>query len=142
MSNHTASAPIVVTHDGGLRFAAQIRSHRVVVDQPARSGGEDVGPSPIELLGASLGTCVAFYVQQFCHARGLAYEGLRVEVEQRGAANPSRIGQFAVRVILPGELPWPYWEMLERVARSCPAHNTLTQGAEVTVMIESAVAVA
>ena len=45
--------PIVVTHEGGVRFAAQIRSHRVVVDQPERAGGEDTGPMPLELLGAS-----------------------------------------------------------------------------------------
>jgi uncharacterized OsmC-like protein len=142
MPTHGARAPIVVTHEGALRFAAQIRTHRLIADQPERGGGEDSGPSPIELLGASLGTCVAFYVQQFCHARGLAYEGLRVEVEQHSATNPSRVAQFTVRVILPAELPEPYGEMLERVARSCPAHNTLTHGAEVAVMIETAASVA
>jgi len=141
MSLHDARAPIIVSHEGALRFAAQIGPHRIIVDQPKRSGGEDGGPSPVELLGASLGTCVAFYVQQFCHSRGLAYDGLRVEVEQEGARNPSRVGQFAVRVILPGQLSRPHWEMLERVARSCPAHNTLTAGAEVTVVIESAMAI-
>ena len=48
----TIHQPIVVTHDGGVRFAAQIRSHRVVVDQPERAGGDDSGPMPLELLGA------------------------------------------------------------------------------------------
>ena len=142
MSTHSARSPIVVTHEGALRFAAQVRSHRIVVDQPERGGGEDSGPSPTELLGVSLGTCVAFYVQQFCHARGLSYEGLRVEVEQRGAANPNRIGQFTARVILPTELPEPYGAMLERVAQSCPVHTTLTHGAEVAVIIESVASVA
>lgn len=135
MSAHSGHHPIVVTHEGGVKFAAQIRSHRVVVDQPIRGGGADSGPAPIELLGASLGTCVALYVQQFCHARGLPYDGLRVEVEQYGAGNPNRIGIFAVRVILGHELPDEYAAMLERVARSCPAHNTLAHGAEVEVSI-------
>jgi putative redox protein len=137
MATQTQRAPIVVTHDGGVRFAAQIRSHRVVVDQPLRGGGEDSGPSPIELLGAALGTCVALYVQQFCHARDLPYDGLRVEVEQHGAANPGRIGRFVVRVMLSTELPEHYAAMLERVAQSCPAHNTLVHGAEVTVLVET-----
>ena len=135
MSSRSARSPIVVTHEGGVKFAAQIRSHRVVVDQPLYGGGRDEGPAPIELLGASLGTCVALYVQQFCHVRGLTYDGMRVEVEQHGAANPNRIGTFAVRVILPNELPPEYAAMLERVARSCPAHNTLTAGAEVRVEV-------
>ena len=141
MSAHSGRSPIVVTHEGGVRFAAQIRSHRVVIDQPARAGGTDAGPAPIELLGASLGTCVALYVQQFCHVRGLPYEGLRVEVEQYGAGNPNRIGQFVVRVLLAHELPEEYAAMLERVARSCPAHNTLTNGAEVEVAVVSAAGV-
>ena len=135
MSAHSGRSPIVVTHEGGVKFAAQIRSHRVVVDQPLRGGGADTGPAPIELLGASLGTCVALYVQQFLHVRGLPYDGLRVEVEQYGAGNPNRIGTFVVRVLLAHELPEEYAAMLERVARSCPAHGTLTHGAEVEVSI-------
>ena len=139
MSSQSAGTPIVVTHEGGVRFAAQIRSHRLVVDQTARGGGEDSGPTPLELLGASLGTCVAFYVQQFCQARGFPYEEMRVEVDDRSVKHPSRIRSFTVRVILPVELPEPYGAMLERVARSCPAHNSLTYGAEVAVVIETAV---
>ncbi|MHB1070258.1 MAG: OsmC family protein, partial [Gemmatimonadaceae bacterium] len=58
--------PMVITHVGGVQFSAQVRSHRILVDQPERGGGADGGPSPMELLGVSLGTCVALYVQQFC----------------------------------------------------------------------------
>ena len=133
----TGRAPMVITHEGGLKFAAQVRSHRVIVDQPQRAGGADSAPMPIELLGVSLGTCIALYVQQFCHARKLPYEGMRVELEQLGAQNPGRIGEFVVRVIMPTELPPQYAEMLERVARSCPAHNTFEHGAHVTVAIET-----
>lgn len=131
--------PMVITHEGGVKFGAQIRQHKVLTDQTAAGGGEDSAPTPLELLGASLGTCVALYVQQFCATRELPYEGMRVEVDPRGAHG--RIGQFNVRVILPQALPPQYAEMLERVARSCPAHNTLTHGAEVEVTIETPAAV-
>lgn len=128
-------APMIVTHEGGMKFATRIRSHTLIVDQPT-GAGNDEGPMPIELLGASIGTCVALYVQQFCEARQLPYEGMRVEVQQHGARGPSRVGTFEVRVVLQEDLPPHYAEMLERVARSCPAHNTLVQGAEVAVRIE------
>lgn len=127
--------PMVVTHEGGVKFATEIRGHRLVVDQP-KGVGADEGPMPLELLGASVGTCVALYVQQFCATRGLPYEGMRVEVEQIGARNPSRVGRFDVRVVLQEELPEEYAAMLERVAKSCPAHNTLVTGSEVDVRIE------
>jgi uncharacterized OsmC-like protein len=141
MSDQHPRQPIVVTHEGGVRFAAEVRGHRVLVDQPVYGGGEDSAPAPIELLGASLGTCVAYYVQQFCHARGLAHEGMRVEVETHGVAPPSRIGRFAVRVVLPAEVPEPYAALLDRVVRSCPAHNTLDRGAEISIEVETAAAV-
>jgi putative redox protein len=140
MPGHHSAAPMVVTHEGGVRFAAQIRQHTLIVDQPRAGGGEDSAPMPLELLGASLGTCVALYVQQFCHARGLPYQGMRVEVEPRAAQG--RIGRFDVRVILPEALPSPYAQLLERVARSCPAHNTLAHGAEIAVEIEVPVSIA
>ena len=130
-------APMVITHEGGMRFAAQVRSHRVLVDQPERAGGQDEGPMPIEMLGVSLGTCVALYVQQFLESRKLPYQGMRVEVAQHGAANPSRLGEFVVRVVLPEEIPAHYAELLERVARSCPAHHTLELGARVSMEIET-----
>lgn len=137
MATTSARAPMVITHEGGLRFAADVRSHRIVVDQPVRAGGEDAGVMPIELLGVSLGTCIALYVQQFCQTRGIPTEGMRVELQQYGAANPGRIGEFDVKVILPTELPEQYAGMLERVARSCPAHNTFEHGAQVKVEIQA-----
>jgi uncharacterized OsmC-like protein len=131
------SQPIVVTHDHGGRFAAQVRSHLVFVDQPESGGGEDTAPMPLEMLGVSLGTCVALYVQRFLHARKLPYEGMRVEVDQVSAQNPNRIADFQVRVILPAVVPSVYAELLERVARSCPAHNTLVHSSDVRVSVEA-----
>lgn len=134
-STGTGPAPIVVTHRDGLRFSAQIRSHELIVDQSEKGGGRDAGPSPIELLGASLGSCVALYVHKFLLTRGLPTESLRVEVVQHSAQNPNRIASFEVRVHL-DDIAAVYRPMLEAVARVCPAHNTLAHGAEVRVAID------
>jgi len=131
--------PFVVTHVSGLRFSARIRSHTLIVDQTLKGGGEDSAPTPIELLGASLGSCIAFYVHQFFLARQLPTDGLRVEVAQHGAKNPARISSFDVRVILPDNVPPRERELVERLIAACPAHNTLRYGAEVSVAVEAAV---
>jgi len=131
-----SSHAIVVTHDGGTKFSADVRGHHLVVDQPVAVGGENAGPMPIELLGVSLGTCIALYVEQFLDARRLPHHGMRVEVEQIGARHPSRVSEFVVRVILPAPLSAAHTELLERAARSCPAHNTLERAAHVRVEIE------
>jgi len=129
-----------VTHLSGRRFATQIRTHTIVTDQSVRGGGDDSAPSPLELVSAALGSCIAVYVHQFCESRGLPHEGMRVEVSPTSAEGEKRIGELAVRVCLPSELPPHTMEMLERVVRSCPVHNTLSHGAEVSVAIGAGVA--
>lgn len=80
-------------------------------------------------------TCVSLYVRQFCPAGGLAPAGPRVAVTQVGAQNPNRIGECAVRVEAPEGAPDQYLPVRERVAKRCPAHNTLAHGAEVRVEV-------
>ena len=57
-----SSTPTVVTHVSGVKFAIQIRSHEILVDQTLKGGGTDSAPTPLELLGAALGSCVAYYL--------------------------------------------------------------------------------
>jgi len=125
--------PITVTWDGGVRFTADIRGHKVTVDQPPQGGGTDAGPTPLELLPASLGTCVAFFVKQFLATRGLDAAGLAVQVFVAPEANPHRIGRFEVAVSVPKGVPEQYREAVVRVAESCTVHHTLTHHPEIVV---------
>ena len=43
----------------GLAHDVEIRDHRMVADEPSEQGGEDRGPTPQELLAASLAACTA-----------------------------------------------------------------------------------
>jgi putative redox protein len=135
MAHTDIRQPIVITHDHGLAFSAKVRLHTVAMDQPVTSGGTDDAPTPLELLGAALGGCIALYAHRFLDSRDLPHDGLRVEVEQKSAKNPSRIAEFIATVTLPESLPEHEADMLSRVVRSCPAHHTLTMGADVAVDI-------
>ena len=135
-----SQSAVIVTHQDNLKFSVQIGRHRLTTDQPVSSGGEDAGPAPLDFLAASLGACVAFYVQQFCAAREISQEGLRVEVLSHKAQLPSRVERFDVRVALPADFPRPQLPMIERVVRNCPADNTLAHGADVSIETEIAAA--
>ena len=141
MIGNTGPSPTTVTHIAGQKFAIQIRSHTIIVDQTIRGGGDDTAPTPIELLGASIGSCVAYYVRQFLETRSLATGGLRVEVTQQSAAHPGRITDFRVRVQLSRDVPAHLKPVLARVIEACPAYNTLSLGANVTVAFETPVSV-
>jgi uncharacterized OsmC-like protein len=132
--------PITVTWDGGVRFTADVRGHKVSVDQPRQGGGEDSAPMPLELMPTSLGTCVALFVQQFLVTRGLDATGLTVEVGTLGAPNPHRIGRFEVTVKIPGGVPEKYREAVKRAAEGCTVHHTLTHQPEIAVTVEAGAA--
>jgi len=125
--------PTVVTHVDGEKFAIRIRSHEIMIDQTIRGGGDDSAPTPLELLGASLGGCIAYFMRRFLVTRGLPSDGLQVEVANTRAMNPSRIDAFQVKVTLPPDIPQKYMPMIERVLDTCPAHNTLGMGAKIDV---------
>ncbi len=48
--------PVHVESGPGLRQTVWVGPHRFTADEPALAGGEDAGPSPVELLLAALGT--------------------------------------------------------------------------------------
>ena len=134
---HTNGSATVVTHVSGVKFAIRIRSHEIMVDQTINGGGCDSAPTPIELLGAALGSCIAYYVHHFFHTRGLAADDIVVSVTQQAAGNPNRVESFEVKVSLPAKIPPRYMPLLERVIQSCPAHNTLAPGARISVTFAS-----
>jgi uncharacterized OsmC-like protein len=125
--------PITVTWDGGVRFTADIRGHKVTVDQPPQGGGTDAGPTPLELMPAALGSCVALFVKQFLVTRGLDATGMRVQVFAAAESNPHRIGRFEVTVSIPGGVPEQYRGAVVRAAESCTVHHTLGHQPEIAV---------
>ena len=126
---------ITIVHEGGLAFSASMRGHRVLTDQPTSLGGEDRGTTPLELIGAALGTCIALYVVQFCNARQISSAGLRVGVTSHKAKTPYRIGRYDVQLTLPAELPLELYERARRAAESCAVHNTLMHAPEIGISI-------
>jgi putative redox protein len=129
---------IVATPEGGQQFSISLREHRLLTDQPERAGGTNAGPTPLELLGASLSGCVALYVHKYCQSEGLQADGLAVEVRPFWKENPGRVARFDIIIHLPEAIPVEHRAQIERVAQSCPVHHTLTLGPEITLQLRAA----
>src|SRR5205085_1636374 len=87
-----------------------IRSHQVTADEPTEHGGDDEGPSPQELLAASLASCTAITMEMYSKRKGWDIGPVEVECEHTPAerARP-RVG------------PTPRSPRLPRGARRAPA---------------------
>jgi putative redox protein len=107
-----------------LRQRVQVRKHELPADEPKDMGGEDAGPSPQELLAASLASCTAVTMEMYATRKGWDIGEVEVDVEyepaQRGS--PTR---FAMTVSLPKELSEDQRERLMQIAAKCPVHRTL-----------------
>ena len=115
----------VARRDGDrLRHHVEIRGHRLTADEPRDAGGDDSGPSPQELLAASLASCTAITIEMYARRKGWAIGDVAVDVDyepaQRGS--PTR---FRMSVHLPKELPEEQRRRLMQIAAKCPVHRTL-----------------
>jgi len=118
-----------------VKFQAECRNHKVTTDQPIEDGGSDAGMSPVELLIASLGTCIGYYVSLFCQRRRVSAAGLKVELDWQFAENPHRIGSIEVRITLANKLDEKDRAGLLRMARGCTVHNTLDSKPETKIIL-------
>jgi uncharacterized OsmC-like protein len=116
---------LTVTYRGGTKFHIHSHAHMIVADQPRDDGGTDAGMSPVELFIGSLGSCVAYFVAQYCARHGIASEGLVLDVNYDVAEQPHRVGRVAVRIHLPASVNPSQEERLLRVAQACTVHQSL-----------------
>jgi putative redox protein len=110
--------------DGRLEQRVEIRGHSLTADEPRDHGGEDSGPSPQELLAASLASCTAITMEMYAHRKGWEVGDVAVNVSyepaQRGS--PTR---FRMNVEFPKELPEEQRERLMQIGAKCPVHRAL-----------------
>jgi putative redox protein len=110
--------------NGTLRHEVEVGGHTVVADEPESGGGSDDGPSPQQLLAASLASCSAITLVMYANRKGWEIGDVSVEVDyepaQRGS--PTR---FHMVVHLPKELPQEQQERLMQIVAKCPVHRTL-----------------
>ena len=115
----------IARREGGkLKQQVEIRDHRITADEPPDLGGEDAGPSPQELLAASLASCTAITMEMYAYRKGWDVGDIVVDVDyepaQRGS--PTR---FTMDFQLSKELPEDQREKLMQIAAKCPVHRTL-----------------
>ncbi len=132
-----ASAYIDVTHVAGQAYAVFVREHELTVDQPVAAGGDDDGPTPVELFVSSLAACVAYYAGRFLERHHVSCEGLRVRAEFDMADDrPARVGAVRMRIVLPARLSEARRRALCAVVNHCTVHNSLRRPPEITVVAD------
>jgi putative redox protein len=108
----------------GFTHRIEVRDHQVTVDELAEHGGADEGPSPQELLAASIASCTAVTMEMYANRKGWDIGQVEVDCEyetpERGS--PTR---FNLVLRLPDSLTQEQVDVLRRIAGKCPVHRAL-----------------
>ena len=101
-----------------------IRNHQVTADEPTEHGGDDDGPSPQELLAASLASCTAITMAMYAKRKGWDIGPIEVECEYTPAERGCTT-HFNLVLRLPNGSTEEQVKTLRVIAAKCPIHRTL-----------------
>ena len=107
-----------------LRHDVKVRAHQMTADEPEEHGGDDLGPSPQELLAASLASCTAITMEMYAKRKGWDVAGMTVDCEYTPAERGSPT-HFNLVMKMPAHLSDDQVERLQVIAAKCPVHRTL-----------------
>jgi putative redox protein len=102
----------------------KVRKHRLTADEPEDEGGDDMGPSPQELLAASLASCTAITIEMYAKRKKWNIDGLEVDCDYTPAERGCPTN-FKLIMRMPGHLSEEQVERLQVIAAKCPVHRTL-----------------
>lgn len=112
------------SNGNGLSHFVKIGRHSLVADEPKDLGGDETGPTPQELLAASLASCTAITVQMYAKRKGWDIGPIEVDAEYEPAERGSPT-KFTMVLRLPEGLDPSQRERLEVIAAKCPVHRAL-----------------
>jgi putative redox protein len=109
----------------GYEHELEIREHRLISDEPERRGGTDTGPTPTELLAASLASCTAITIEMYADRKEWELGEVEVEVDFTESKTEMPAG-FDVQIRIPAKLDDDQRKRVLRIAGKCPVHKALT----------------
>jgi putative redox protein len=136
----------VVARSAGPGFRTEIMSgaHHVTVDEPTSVGGGDEGPTPYDLLLASIGACTAMTLRMYASRKGWPLEEAVVAIRTRRthAADCAECAEHEKplprlrlerRVEIRGPLTDEQRARMLAIADRCPVKQALQHGVVVDI---------
>jgi putative redox protein len=117
------------------KFEISNGRHTIISDQPKEAHGTDEGMGPIEILAASLGSCIAVFIGGLLQRRNVTLSDCSIKIDWEMANNPRRVSNFHVNLILPENLKEEDRQAILKAAGHCTVHNTLHSSPEINIDI-------
>jgi len=146
MRVHTSSSNpgVIVVSESGLTQEITSGPFRIRADEAVEVGGGGTGPSPYELLLASLGACTSMTLRLYATRKGWNLERITVRLRHYRVhaqdcidceTKPSSVDRIDREIELAGNLTEEQKARLQTIAEKCPVHRTLTSRIEIRTSI-------
>ena len=137
------STHVVVSSENGLAQEIVSGNHRWHADEP-EPFGTDTGPSPYELLLASLGACTSMTLRLYAQRKGMDLQRITVRLQHFRIhaedcldceTKTGFLDRIDREIELTGNLDEAQKSRLIEIAERCPLHRTLKSEINIRTLI-------
>ncbi|MFW5762068.1 MAG: alpha/beta fold hydrolase [Cyclobacteriaceae bacterium] len=133
---------IARTYFDSFTTDVKMGQHNLIADEPENAGGDNLGPSPYDLLAASLATCTSMTLQYYAKAKKIPLEEVKVHVQHHKQhasdckEETQKIDQLDRWIELEGDLSEDQRQNLIEIANKCPVHKSLLSDIKIKTQLK------
>jgi uncharacterized OsmC-like protein/pimeloyl-ACP methyl ester carboxylesterase len=122
------------------------KKHHIVMDEPKRVKGQDLGMNPYDILLASLGGCSAMTMKMYAERKGFDLQQVEVRLRHEKIyakdceaceTESGLVDQITKSLKVSGNLSDEERQKVYEIAERCPVHRTLNQEVNIVTQRES-----